>query len=177
MEIFIALETYDDLFSDFDIRGYGERAFSKDFLEELRLRFRKFGTMSGVDIVLLVPALRRDPGHETLIQGRMSAFFAERCAHYIKEDKKIKRNSFLSVFTGLALLFGATFLVENFRIFPMLKDFLLVPAWFFVWNGLDLFIKERREMGKKRDYYGTLSSCGTRFGTIEDFREKGGIAR
>jgi hypothetical protein len=41
MEIIIALDSYDDLFSDFDIRGFDQRPFSRDFLDELNLRMIK----------------------------------------------------------------------------------------------------------------------------------------
>ena len=36
--VHIALDDYDDIFSDFDISPYNQRALSKDFLDELKTR-------------------------------------------------------------------------------------------------------------------------------------------
>jgi hypothetical protein len=70
MEIVIALDIYDDLYSDFDIRGYGERAISRDFLDELHIRLRRLGTEKRTDIVLLVPTGTSTTGEKT---GRRNA--------------------------------------------------------------------------------------------------------
>jgi len=71
------------LFSDFDIRGYGERALSKDFLDELHVRLRRSRIKSGLDIVFLIPSERRDETDEALIIERIRGFFADR-----REDRK-----------------------------------------------------------------------------------------
>lgn len=158
-----------DLFSDFDIRGYSERAISKDFLDELRIRLRKLGTIARVDIVLLIPAGKRILADEALIIDRINTFFIERCSHYRSERGKTKWKSLLLVTIGLTLSFGANFLVERFNMFPSIRDFFLIPAWFFVWNGLEIFIKNREEIKKKQGYYAMLTSSGIYFRDIEKF--------
>lgn len=173
MEIAIALDTYDDLFSDFDIRGYGERAISKDFLDELRIRLRRLGAKTGFDIVFLVPRKLRNAEAEALIADRLRAFFDERRKHYLGEARKAKRNSLLFVLAGLLFSFAANFLVERYNVFPMFRDFLLIPAWFFVWSGLELFLSGREEIGRKRDYYASLSGSRILFWDIDGYREKG----
>lgn len=170
MEVAIALETYDDLFSDFDIRSYGERAISRDFLDELRVRLRKAGPGTKVDLVLLIPGERRDVEDEALIVERMRVFFEERRAHYLREDRKAKRNSALFVAAGVSLFVAASLLAERFDFLPLLADFLLVPAWFFVWNGLELFLKDKEEIRRKRGYYGSLALSRTAFRDIEKYR-------
>jgi hypothetical protein len=169
MEAVIALEGYDDLFSDFDIRSYGERAISRDFLDELRLRLRKAGDGAKVDIVFLIPSPARDGAEEDLIIERLSVFFAERRAHHLREDVRARRNSLLFVAMGLALSLAANFLVERLGFWPLFRDFVLIPAWFFVWNGLDLFFKNRREVGRQKDYYATLASSRIVFRNVEDY--------
>lgn len=42
-EISLVLDTYDDIFSDFDPRPYGERALSSDFLDEAKKAARDKG--------------------------------------------------------------------------------------------------------------------------------------
>jgi hypothetical protein len=170
MEIAIALDTYDDLFSDFDIRGYEERALSKDFLDELRVRLRRSWTKPNLNIVFLIPAGGRSGADEELIVQRMSSFFAERREHYLREDKKAKRKSFLFVIVGLALSVAANIVAESFVSLPLFNDFILIPSWFFVWSGFELFNKNRDEIGWKKRYYAALSDSRAAFRDIEGYR-------
>jgi hypothetical protein len=170
MEIAIALDTYDDLFSDFDIRGYGERALSRDFLDELRVRLRRFGTKPGFDILFLVPAERRNEADEKLIIERIRLFYADRREHYRREDERVKRRALSFVAIGLALSVAANFVAGRFDSLPLFNDFILIPSWFFVWSGFEALIKNREEIGKKRKYYHALSESRTSFRAIEGYQ-------
>ncbi|MDA8409117.1 MAG: hypothetical protein M0001_01850 [Treponema sp.] len=167
MEIDIALDSYDDLFSDFDIRGYGERALSKDLLDELHIRLRRFGAKSGQEIVFLVPGSLRNVYDEELINMRLRSFFEERHDYHLREDKTAKLKSLLFVTAGLALSVAANIIVEHFTFLPIFNDFVLIPSWFFVWTGFDMLITNRREITVKKRYYATLASCRTSFRDIE----------
>lgn len=175
MEIAIALDSYDDIFSDFDIRSYRERAISKDFLDELRVRLRRLGMESSVDIVLLVPSRDRSASDEGLITQRALSFFDERREHYLREDARSKRGSAAFIAIGLVLSLAASYFAGRFASLPLFKDFLLIPAWFFVWSGLERLVKDREEIGRKKKYY--LSLCGSRivFGDREAY--EGEVAR
>jgi hypothetical protein len=162
MEIAIALDAYDDLFSDFDIRDYGERALSKDFLDELRLRLRRAWEKGDLSIVLLIPAAKRMGEYETLIVERIGKFYLERRDHYRREDKKAKLRSLFFISIGLALSIAANVIVERFSFLPLLKDFLLIPSWFFVWSGFDFLIKGE-DIRRKKRYYTSLSASRTVF--------------
>ncbi|HRY53499.1 MAG TPA: hypothetical protein P5133_12360 [Spirochaetia bacterium] len=169
MEIAIAIDSYDDLFSDFDIRSYGERAISRDLLDELRLRLRKAGPGSASDLVFLVPREARKEGDEELIVERLRRFFEERRAHYLREDRRNARLAALFVAIGLALSPAASLAAARLGARPLLTDFLLIPAWFFVWNGLELFLKGRGEYRRKRAYYESLAASRTSFRDIEGY--------
>ncbi len=162
MEIAIALDTYDDLFSDFDIRDYGERALSKDFLDELRLRLRRAWEKGDLSIVLLIPAAKRMGECEALIVERIGKFYLERRDHYRREDKRAKLKALCFIAVGLALSIAANVIVERFSFLPLFKDFLLIPAWFFVWSGFDFLIKGE-DIRRKKRYYAALSASRTVF--------------
>lgn len=168
-EIGIALDTYDDIFSDFDIRGYDERAISRDFLDELRLRLRRRAGEAALAIVFLIPLSERSPQQESLVLERLKSFFQERRAYYRKENSRTLLTSLLLVAIGLGLALGANLLANRAGASSLLGDFLLIPAWFFVWNGLELLIKNRREINRKGEYYGQL--CGARL----EFRDREGF--
>ncbi|HUX38775.1 MAG TPA: hypothetical protein VMV44_12815 [Rectinemataceae bacterium] len=169
MEIIIALDSYDDLFSDFDIRDYGERALSWDLLDELHVRLRRTRKLSELEIVFILPSALRRADHELLIVERMRSFFDERRDNYFREDRKAKRLSLLYLAIGLVLSIGANLVVERFSFLPLFGDFVLIPSWFFVWSGFDLLITNRKEISRKRKYYEALSTSRTRFRNLEDF--------
>jgi hypothetical protein len=162
MEIAISLDTYDDLFSDFDARSYSDRALSKDFLDELRLRMRRIRDKADLAIVLLVPEPGRDVSVEAQIVVRLSGFYSEREGHYVREDRNAALRGLAFIGLGLALSVLANFIVDRFLSMPLFNDFLLIPSWFFVWSGFDCLIK-RGELRKKKRYYAGLSASRTSF--------------
>jgi hypothetical protein len=172
MEVVIALYSYEDIFSDFDIKGFRERALSKDFLSELEMRVRSLGGSAVTNIILLMPEASRNPEDEALILDRVKAFFAERSNHYRNEDKRSKMSSFIMIALGLALFIVPNYMVARFSMYTMLKDFLLIPAWFFIWNGLETFIKGRKTISKRKEYYATLFSAAIAFMGTEEFQRQ-----
>lgn len=155
MEVAISLDEYDDIFSDFDIRGYADRALSEDFLDELRLRLRKNQDSTDVSIVLLMPERRRRKAAEPPIIDRLRSFFAEREASYVRDDRHMLRRGLMFIGIGLGLSVTANFIVDSFLSMPLFNDFLLIPSWFFVWSGFDFLVK-REELRKKKRYYASL---------------------
>jgi len=160
------------LFSDFDIRGYGERALSKDFLDELHVRLRRSQIKSGLDIVFLVPSERRDETDEALIIERIRGFFADRREHYRRENGKSKRRSLAYIGIGLALSVAANLLAGRLGLVPLFNDFILIPSWFFVWSGFETLIKNREEIGRKKEYYAALYESRTSFRAMGSSRRE-----
>lgn len=167
MDISIALDSYDDLFSDFDIRGYGERALSKDFLDELRVRLRKFRPAEDCSILFLVPADRRRPDQEVLIVDRVRRFFLERRDHHRREYRKTTARSLTFVAVGILLSVAANLLADRLTFLPLLKEFLLIPAWFFVWSGFELLLQKRGDILRRKRYYAALAGMDLLFGDME----------
>jgi hypothetical protein len=172
MEVAIALDTYDDLFSDFDIRGYGERALSRDFLDELGVRLRRLRLKPGLDIVFLLPSERRKEADERLIIERIRGFYADRREHYRREDVKSKRRACAFIAIGLALSVAANSIAGRLGFFPLFNDFILIPSWFFVWSGFEALIKNRDEINRKKKYYAALYESRTFFRAIESYRSE-----
>ena len=114
MEIAIALNTYDDLFSDFDIRGYRERALSRDFLDELHVRLRRAWREPELRIVFLIPSASRNLDDETLVIERVRRFFEERQRHYLRENRNAKLKFAVYMAVGLGLSVAAN--LVSFRL-------------------------------------------------------------
>ena len=76
--ISLLLDTYDDIFSDFDPRSYSQRALSDDFLLEAKKASRD--KVSGkIELNFLVPAAARDIKQEAIIKKRLREHFRK---HY-----------------------------------------------------------------------------------------------
>ena len=78
-EISLILDTYDDIFSDFDPRPYEERALSDDFLLEAKKASRDKATGT-IELIFMMPAGKRDTHKESLIKRRLRDHFRK---HYI----------------------------------------------------------------------------------------------
>lgn len=87
-DIKIAIDSYDDLFSDFDISSYSERSISLDFKEALESKTiePKFKTTK---ITLSIPKKERDNKKEQIISKRLNYFFIKKHEGYSKRIKKI----------------------------------------------------------------------------------------
>src|SRR3989338_5447495 len=73
-QISLWLDTYDDIFSDFDPRHYSERALSDDFLiEAKKASLDKEG--GHIELQFLVPQKIRNVKHESIIKQRLRAHF------------------------------------------------------------------------------------------------------
>lgn len=166
MEINIAIETYSDIFSDFDNRDFKVRALSKDFLEELHVRLRRIGAKTELKIVFQIPASRRDRESERLIIERLRGFYIERRTHYERESRIARMRAVVYVSIGLLLMAAADLLVKRFTESSLFNDFLLIPSWFFVWSGFDILAKRGETRGKKK-YYDALALSATEFESAE----------
>ncbi len=67
-EISIILDTYDDIFSDFDPRPYSERALSDDFLIEANKASRDKAS-GQIELIFLIPQKMRNIESENLIKS------------------------------------------------------------------------------------------------------------
>ena len=82
-EISLVLDTYDDIFSDFDPRPYDHRSLSQDFLTEAKHAARD--KISGLELKFLIPKALQDAGKEGLIELRLREHF-EKHAHMIRQE-------------------------------------------------------------------------------------------
>ena len=166
MLIEMALSSYDDIFSDFDIRNYRQRQISKDFLDELKIRMIKRIDDSRPLIILVIERSKRNIKNEKLIIKRLNAFFYER---YFAHTKKLKRNiiiSIISIVCGLVLLFVANIISKH--IDAMFGDFLLIPSWYLVWNAFERVLGNSKEIKRKIKYYKELSKSTIEFKDREE---------
>jgi len=156
MSVQIAIDHYDDLFSDFDIRNYEERYISTDFLNELRMRTSKLLYKKEIKIIIKIDEKERNLEDEKIISERLKSFFKNRYERNMRKKKQIILNAVVLELFGIAFMLIANFLGKY--AIDYFKDFMLIPAWFFVWNGLDKYIFNKKILEKKAKYYSILNN-------------------
>lgn len=154
-EISLQLDSYDDIFSDFDPRPFSQRALSDDFLVEAQRALRDREGRQ-VQLRFLMPRDLRNPTEESLIKRRLKDHFHR---HYLKElegMQRLKREGWLMAISGSLLLLLATW-IATFTQDTFLLHFLVIllePAgWFTAWTGLDQLYYTARERQQTLDFY------------------------
>ncbi|HNV00885.1 MAG TPA: hypothetical protein PKK60_00455 [archaeon] len=176
-QITLTLDTYDDLFSDFDPRPYIERALSIDFLSEIKGASREKPN-GAIELKLLVPKVKRNQKDETLIIKRLRNHFRKHYEMLRKEVKKIKKIGALMIgvgfFVGILVVLVIEGVTHNMdhsmffqnpliwlvTIFPSVILVLMEPAsWFLIWEGMNKIVFDWQEKKPDLDFYEKMTKC------------------
>lgn len=160
-EISLILDTYDDIFSDFDPRPYGERALSVDFLSETRREARDKNV--GIELNLLIPKTARNPADEETIKTRLKAYFRKSYRYAKEELSKRNRQAMALVVVGIAIGAVDVYMLSLEGISSILKsaiEIVLTPAsWYTIWTGFDELMIKPREMVADSAFYKKMSGA------------------
>lgn len=137
-EISLIIDTYDDIFSDFDPRPLDHRTLSDDFLLEIR-RASKEKTMGVIEINFLIPAEQRKADKEAMIRRRLHEYFH----HHYEQTKTavnaVKQRGVTMIAVGVLLsVIAAVFFYpteEHNVLFSIMLVLLEPAAWFTIWEG------------------------------------------
>jgi len=154
-EISIWLDTYDDLYSDFDSRKFSKRMVSEDFIYELK-RNSKEMEAAPFKIVLSIPENVRRPELEPEIIDGLKKVFQKQFAFHDNQVKSLIRKGFIMTTIGAMLLLLAAFiLIKHYTraSLNILQVILEPPSWFLIWTGLDDIFYESREKKEERAFY------------------------
>jgi hypothetical protein len=143
LNISLIIDTYDDIFSDFDPRPYHERALSEDFLVEVKRRHipHKKG---GLEVRFLVPDNVRDLRTEAVIKRRLKGYFKDEEKMSSKKILDQARRGYAYLAAGTCVLLGITFLRVAYadNLLATTVELLGAPAgWFGMWEGISMIIK------------------------------------
>lgn len=146
----IALDTYDDLFSDFDPSPYETRILSDDLLKELRRRYAERGRGEFVVNFSLPKALRSEKT-EALIKKRIKDYFRTKLKTVEKDRKESVKKGALRFAAGLAVSLGLLF-VPALDAVPFIT-ILSVLTWFLFWTGYDHLFEASHRLRKRKAFY------------------------
>lgn len=159
-ELSLWLDSYDDIYSDFDARTLLKRRVSEDFIHELGIAFRRREENTDL-LILQVPVAVRNTEDERLITERLKNHFNHEYEHYLQAVKKGTRRNI--AFLCISIIIMSVSVVINIpgnqrwaHLTPL--RILLEPAgWFFFWNSLEYFFFARKSAVQKTSFWQTVS--------------------
>ena len=144
----IWLDSYDDVFSDFDSRPFSERALSDDFIVEAR-KMAKEKPEGKIELKLLMPSAKRNHETEAIIIKNLHTHFRHFANTIETEVKQIRRRGSILSIVGFLLMIAAAYIIsisEKSFYFNVLRVVLEPSGWFMVWFGLeDIFYGSRKK--------------------------------
>ena len=165
-EISLVLDTYDDIFSDFDPRTFDKRILSDDFLTELK-RATKSNKSGVIELNFLIPLEQRKEETEIKIKKRLRDYFKK---HYEEIRKDV--DSFRGI-GGAMIVFGLTlsvlsvlFVIPNEEGSIWLKVLMVLiepAAWFTIWEGANKVFDTWKVMAPDLEFYKKMSKCEISF--------------
>jgi hypothetical protein len=162
---YIALDNYDDVFSDFDPSPYPSRLLSDDFLKELSRRYAETRKGNFVVTITLPAALRADKT-EVLVKRRIKDHFRNRQKSISKSIREKVVQGGVRIALGLVIsLF--LFLAPQLSYLPLLTIF-SVLTWFFLWSGFDNVFNVSARLYRKEQFYEKMMKADYNFMSEEE---------
>ena len=169
-EIAIVIDTWDDIFSDFDPRPLNERTISGDFMDELKKRYLET-PRGNMQIIVYAPVGLKDEKSEQMVVRRLKSHFKYMMVEVKREiaQARIRGIVFLCVgFAALAFITLATYLKFMHEIvFSVVQIPLLPLGWFGMWEGFSKLVDAMPRQAAQEDLYDKLSKARYDFRYVE----------
>ena len=163
-EISLLIRDYNDIFSSFDPRHFGERSLSDDFLMEAKRAARD---KKGIyELRFLIPKVHRNFEHEVVIKRRLREHFRRHFHMVHEESSAVKKKGIYMAVAGAVFIFAASGLasIENGSFALHFFETLLEPAgWFTAWTGLDQFFYTANEYKSDLEFYKKMADAEIKF--------------
>jgi hypothetical protein len=160
MEIVITLESYNDIFDDFDPRPFNERSLSADFINVLNERIKKVDFSRHINLILTMPKEQRSEKEERIIEKKLKDHFVTSSGYWKNRGKDMIGTSILYILGGLVIYIGGGMMDSYLH---AIRQYLLIPAWFLTWRALEIMIIDYPKAGSKKQFYDYISNARIEF--------------
>lgn len=164
-ELSLWLDSYNDIYSDFDSNSYLKRRISEDFLHELRNEV-KLKENHVKDMFLILPENQRDQSSEMIIIASLKAFFSRKFDfHHHKCVIKLRQGLILFI-TGILIMLlysWISFHLQNSFFVICLKVLLEPAGWFLVWAAFDFLFYDYSLLRKDEIFFENLYKMNIHF--------------
>ncbi len=169
-EIAVVIDTWDDIFSDFDPSPLNERTVSGDFVEELKKRYRETQRGSFV-ITICAPVSLKDSDSERMVTQRLKKHFRYVFLMKKKDIMRYRLRGVIFVVIGISSLTFLT-LATYFKFLGdlaiELSAIVLMPlGWFGFWEGLSKLIDTSPKRILEENLFEKLSKASYQFKYVE----------
>jgi len=168
----IALDGYDDIFSDFDPSPYRIRLLSEDFIKEITRRHRE--TKGGdLEVRLTLPKGRRNAVVENIIRERLGEYFGGKAQKAEEEIRARERKGWKYMAAGIALNVVGILVVHFMEganvAFKVGGSLVEMAGWISTWVGAERAIMETpKEMREQKEFYERMAKAVFVFISEED---------
>jgi len=163
----LVLDSYDDIFSDFDARPYSHKALSGDFL--LECKKASIDKNERIRLRFFLQKNKRNPLEEIKIKKRLKEHFNKHLKKKKREIAGIKmEGTFWVIMGSIMMVVSAFFLGKQQLSFAInLLTTLVQPAgWFFLWEGLVKILITPRDKLPDYHFYKKMSSSEISFANL-----------
>lgn len=165
-EISLILDSYEDIFSDFDPRSYEQRALSQDFLWEAK-RASIDKTTGNIELKLMIPKKKRKTAIENVIKKRFKEHTKKHYQMLKKDEREYLKKGIIFILSGIIIMFLATLILFKNQTTTLGMTFLVVilePAgWFLFWEGLNTTIFRSKHENDNLKFYEKMLKCEITF--------------
>lgn len=162
------LDSYTDIFSDFDPRPFSERAISDDFIVQVKKMSKDVRKVAVLR--LLLPEGTEKEEEERVIRKRLRHHFSRMCELLETESRAIRNKGVLMTLAGVTMMIIASYIyyldLEFFAMYLLLV--LLEPGgWFLFWNGLDNLFTFSKARKSDMAFFAKMSTAHVEYGTYK----------
>jgi len=161
----IYLDTYDDLFSDFDYGIYETRRISGDLTDELESRLVKADS-DKIELIFAIPESERKKDVEAMAKKRLRQVFVKKARSIDSKINVMKNTGSKRILIGAAII-GCEWIAAAYAdpssLLYLASLWIAPPGWFFAFTGLELLFDESEKPKKRRDLYRVLSDASITF--------------
>lgn len=144
----IALDSYDDIFSDFDFSPYHSRVLSDDFLKEIKKRYYE-NKKGDFELRFTLPSTKRNAKVENTIKKRLRDYFKGELDYLNEKTNKIKKDGLHRVGVGFILLSFEVILpiLDVSSLYVNILSVFIVPAgWYGLYSGFEHLFERSRDL-------------------------------
>ncbi|HEU5292440.1 MAG TPA: hypothetical protein VFU05_17455 [Cyclobacteriaceae bacterium] len=163
------IDSYDDIFSDFDPRPFSERTISDDFVAQMKRLSRESRGKVAI-LKLLVPDGMQREEHEKVIKKRLFDYFNNISQQLRAELKGTKVKGLSFTLLGITLMIIASyisFLKLSAFSFNMIRVLFEPGGWFLFWIGLDFLISGIKSKSSEAQFYNRMEAVHVEFGSYK----------
>lgn len=168
-EITLWIDSYNDIFSDFDPRPFSERAISDDFITQVKRVSRESNGKISV-LKLLIPEGTQKDESEKVIRRRLQSYFQNTSFQLKDEQMGLIKKGIMFSFFGIAFMIAATYIsflqLSEFA-FKLLLALFEPGGWFLLWTGLDLLIVNSWSKKNEKSFYTRFENSHIEFGSYK----------